>query len=207
MRLILGLALCTTSVIGCAFGAETVTLPPAVGSSLSGGDGRSVVVVVPFEDERAIRHRCGMKKNGYNMDTADLNCSEAPALWIADLIVDQLRAAGFQVSTDSLQQGGGLRVEGSLHKIFVEPLIGFSSVTYETDLHVQLTATSASGLEARRSFFVKARRGGMVATVGQANESMQQAAEKMANDVVAAIISLMNRYPELSQLGITVEAA
>lgn len=70
MRLCLLVALCLLEA-GCAFTTMQLTLPTkTAGIPRDAGGGRQVVVM-PFADERAIGDRCGMKKNGYNMDTAD----------------------------------------------------------------------------------------------------------------------------------------
>jgi len=124
----------------CAFTTVPLTLPiHALAKPISGGNGRQVIVVVPFSDERQIRDRCGMKKNGYNMDTADALCQSDPNAWIATLLARELRASGFTVVDDkAAHRPGALRVEGSLLKIFVEPVIGFWSGSVEADVSIRL---------------------------------------------------------------------
>src|SRR2546422_2938105 len=84
--------------VGCAFGNVSLQLPTGpIGTGLSGGAGREIVLVTPFRDGRQIRDRCGMKKNGYNMDTASVLCSADPASWIANYLAAEFKAAGFSV--------------------------------------------------------------------------------------------------------------
>lgn len=83
---------------GCAFTDIPLTLPSGgLDNTIPGGNQRQVVIIMPFSDEREIRGRCGMQKNGYNMDTADAICQSNPTLWIANLLANELRASGFSV--------------------------------------------------------------------------------------------------------------
>jgi len=183
----------------CAFTNVTVN-PPAsrVSTQLSGGDGRELVVHTPFADERAVRQRCGMMKNGYNMDTASVLCSSDPTGWLADLLVAELRAAGFKVMTEGVtSKSNGVMIDGVLLKFFVEPVIGFSTVTVETDIHIKLVATSKNGLNAERSFFVKGSNSALTGMASNFQPSVDDATKMVIKDMVSAILTLMNRYPEL----------
>lgn len=70
---------------GCAFANVDIhppdTPPAAVLTAEARGGpgrGREVIVYAPFADARYEITRCGMQKNGYNMDTADVKCTEPP---------------------------------------------------------------------------------------------------------------------------------
>ncbi|TMB58744.1 MAG: hypothetical protein E6J60_03480 [Deltaproteobacteria bacterium] len=108
-----GVVLLAVGAAGCAFHDVSLRLPPSVGTGLSGGDSRQVVVVVPFADQRSQPNRCGMQKNSYNMETASAICSEPPAAWLANLLASELRAAGFSVVTQA-DRPSAVRVEGTL---------------------------------------------------------------------------------------------
>lgn len=183
----------------CAFTDVTINpLAPGFSTQLSGGDGRELIVHIPFADERQIRQRCGMQKNGYNMDTASAICSSEPAVWLANLLVEELKAAGFTVKADgATSKANGVRIEGSLVKFFVEPVIGFWTGTIETDTHIKLVATSGNGLVAERSFFIKGTQSALVGTASNFQASVDDATKKVVKGMVSAILTLMNRYPEL----------
>jgi len=183
---------------GCAFVNVPVELPTApLGLGLEGGHGREVTVVAPFQDERTIRDRCGMQKNGYNMDTADAVCQSDPAEWIAILLTAELRSAGFRVVEGS-SEAAAVRIEGALLKLFVEPVIGAWTGSLEADLSARLTVTSGSGLEAERLFFEKTWRGGQVLSHSGAYQiALERAARGIVGDMVAAIAELLDRYPQL----------
>ena len=111
-----------------------------------------------------------------------------------------LRAVGFDVKTAGDPLGPeGVEVEGTLHSLFVEPVIGFSTISYEADIHVKLRVTSESGLVAERSFFVKSADGGAVAMTSVGQGVLDRSTEKIVTEMVAAILSLMNRYPQLGE--------
>ena len=187
---------------GCAFTDIKLTLPTKqLEPSITGGKGRQVIVVVPFADKREIRDRCGMQKNGYNMDTADAICQSDPNNWIATLLEQELRRSGFTVLEPSDEhRAGALRLDGSLLKIFVEPVIGAWSGSLEADLSVKLRATTETGLEAERTFFVKGWKGGtMVSTTQPYLTSLHRATQELLAELVHAVIELMDKYPQLGR--------
>lgn len=191
----------------CAFTDVEVGLPDRYeGMQVSGGEGREVVIVVPFTDQRQIKQRCGMKKNGYNMDTADVFCNAPPAARLAELLAQTLRDAGFRVKTQGeADKPSGVLVEGTLLKFFVEPVIGFAMGSMETDIQVHLVATSENGLRAERSFFVKGTKSAMGATASNYQRSVDQAVQQIVQQMAAAIISLINQYPQLGLAPATLE--
>ena len=172
--------------------------------TVPGGGGRQVVIVVPFSDSREIRERCGMKKNGFNMDSADAVCQSDPNTWIAQLLANELRASGFTVLEEgSDHRRSAVRIDGSLLKIFVEPvwLFGPWSTGVEADLSVKLKATSGTGLAAERMFFVKGWQGrSPFATAQRYQTALHRARHALLEELVRAIVELMDRYPQLGSL-------
>lgn len=185
---------------GCAFNDIPLTLPTkGLESTMPGGRGRQILVSVPFADQRSIRDRCGMQKNGYNMDTADAVCQSDPNAWISQLLADELRASGFEVlTTEQAHRSGAVRVDGSLLKLFVEPVQGVWTGSVEADFSVKLRATSENGLEAERTFFVKGWKGGqLLSTMQPYHTALYRATQDIVAQMVHAIIELMDRYPQL----------
>lgn len=188
------------SASGCAFTDVPLTMPTkGAPDTVPGGRGRQIVLVQPFIDERPTKDRCGMQKNGYNMDTADAKCQEDPAAWMARYLGDELRASGFSVlRPEDAHREGALRLEGALLQLFVEPVIGFWSGSLETDLSVRLVATTATGLRAERVFFVKGvKKGVLASTLNPYHTSLNRAAQDAAVAMVRALIELLDRYPQL----------
>ncbi len=184
---------------GCAFTNLTVTPPQQlIGANLSGGKQRAVVVVAPFSDDRPFKNRCGMQKNGYNMDTASVFCSAEPAQWLADLLGSEFSAAGFNVVAAPPTSARAVRLEGRLLQFFVEPKVGVFTFTPEADIHVQLVASSASGMLAQRDFYVKGTETSMIGTESNFQAASNSAVRAIVKDMVAAVLALVDRYPDLA---------
>jgi len=184
---------------GCAFTNLNVTPPPQpLGSNLSGGKHRNVQVVLPFTDDRPVKERCGMQKNGYNMDTASVYCAAAPAQWLAELLAGELRESGFNVLSSPPGGGDALRLEGHLLQFFVEPKVGLFTFSPEADIHVHLIASSPSGLVAERDFYVKGTETSLVGVESNFQAATNSAVRAIVKDIVTAVIALVDRYPDLA---------
>jgi hypothetical protein len=185
---------------GCALTDVTVH-PPGPGQIVapSGiGRGREVVVMAPFADVRAVRDRCGMKKNGYNTDSADVHCAVQPSDWVTHALIDGLAASGFRVLVN---QAGSTpatpRIDGQLVQFFVEPKIDPFTVTPEADIAVTLHVSSPSGLSAERVFYFKGREPTMFGTDDTFDDAAKNATREAVSGMVAAIVQLLDRYPQL----------
>lgn len=195
----IGLCALAAALAGCAFTDVPLDMPiSGLKTPLRGGNGRRVTVTAPFADQRPQANRCGMQKNGYNMDTANAVCRVPPNEWIAQVLADELRAAGFTVVASGAEHPPGtLVVEGTLLQLFVEPIPGAFSVSCEADLEVRLLATSETGLHATRTFFAKGVWRGFAGVTGPFQDSLKKASDEVLGDMVEAILELMNRYPQL----------
>lgn len=194
MGLILVLA-----VSGCAFTDVPIALSTTPSTGLGGGAGRQVVVVSALTDARPQPDKCGMQKNGFGAETAKAICSMEPTVWVAQRLAAELRAAGLSVVASDTAKPSAVQLSGSLLQLFVEPVAGFSTISLETDIHIKLVATSKTGLLAERDFFVKGVESGLVARAGNFQTSADKATQAIMRDMVAAVISLMNRYPQLGR--------
>ena len=116
------------------------------------GRGREVIIVAPFDDARRDPTRCGMQKNGYQMDTADVECVDRPGRWLADAFAQQLTSAGYRVlRADAVPGPSTLVVRGEVRQLFLEPIDGFFTRTVEADFsaHLTVTRSPASGRTVR----------------------------------------------------------
>lgn len=185
---------------GCAF-VDLNVAPPDAGAlaqSSSLGRGREIILEAPFADQRPLPARCGMQKNGYNMDTANVNCTVSPPAWLSKALEQGLVSAGFRVrGKDNEQSPSAVHVEGAVLQFFVEPDVGFTTFTPEADISVKLVVTSASGLRAERVFYVK----GIEESLVGSEENFQKAAtggtQQIVSAMVNAIAGLLDRYPQL----------
>lgn len=184
---------------GCALTDVTIK-PPAASAAKPQctSSGPVITLVAPFEDHRQQRQRCGMKKNGYNMDTADVLCAQNPSVYLADLLAKRLVEAGYTVERKaSAPSAGALHLQGQLLQFFVEPKVGAFTFTPEADIHVKLTATSASGLDAERDFYVKAEEVSAVGLDENFQSAADQATTQLVGNMAKAVEDLFKRYPDL----------
>lgn len=187
---------------GCAFVNLDVTPPSAAvfTDAPNLGQGREVVVDMPFADRRGFSARCGMQKNGYNMDTADVNCLVPPPQWVAGALEQGLTAAKFRVLHPGDPIGPNVvRIQGAVTQFFVEPDIGAFTVSPEADVGVKLIVTSGSGLRAERVFYVKGMDTTLMATESNFQHASEDATVQIVRLMVESLSKLMNQYPQLGQ--------
>lgn len=182
---------------GCALTNVTVnpTDAPPRGIASTVGRGREIALVNSFEDKRSDPERCGMKKNGYNMDTADVICSLPPPRWLADSLARGLTAAGFVVTGSPSPSPTAARLDGDVLQFFVEPAMGVFRGAIEADVSVHLRLTTPTGLAAERTFYFKRCIGSSFALDSDFQDAASRANELAVNGMVAAIVSLLDRYP------------
>ena len=106
LLLYLACALSLLLPVACALTDATVVLPKArLAPSIESGRRRQVIVTMPFQDAREIRRRCGMKKNSYEMDTADLQCTT----YIEGYPSPRAQLSGSPICSRRSSDGRGLR--------------------------------------------------------------------------------------------------
>jgi len=184
---------------GCAFSNLTVQPPPA--PRLLGrcdDTSPSITLVVPFKDSRPQQWRCGMQKNGYNMDTANVYCASNPSTYLADLLAAELQSAGFAVHRRAeTAPDGALLIEGQLLQFFIEPKVEAFTFNPEADIHIILLATSSLGLRAERDFYVKGTQEALMGAERNFQLAADEATQQIVRNMANAIQELLHRYPEL----------
>jgi hypothetical protein len=181
----------------CALTDATVHPPQQldVASGAGRGGGRNIVLVRPFRSRRG-QERCGMKKNGYNSDTASVFCSRAPERMLGDLIAAQLAAAGFTVLGDPRQADpSGLVITGVVDQTFVEAKQNLFSSSFETDIALHLTAKTGAGLWAERKIYVKGNEATITGSDRDMQASFDSGVRQLVINAVAAIANLAERFP------------
>jgi hypothetical protein len=180
---------------GCA-SPVTVTLASDGRSGLSGGAGRTLLVVTPFADERATPG-CGVQSGNFG-DGPGITCDRAPAPFLTSALVEELKRVGFAVRQAHRPDpaAGATIIRGALVQFFMQPTGGFSHFVMEADIHVRLEVTSPSGLVAKRSFFVKGNLGIGGTAGAAAQQSITDATNRVVKNMVAALLSLGNQHPE-----------
>jgi hypothetical protein len=184
---------------GCAFIDVSIQPPPGPPSGLSStrGRGREIALVTAFEDNRPDTSRCGMQKNGYNSDTANVNCKVPPGRWLANALAQGLSASGFVVTASPSPSPTAVRVGGDVVQFFVEPKLSAFTASPEADISVRLRVTSPSGLSADRLFYFKAEEVSMASTEDNFQLAADSATAQAVRVMVAAIADLLDRYPQV----------
>ncbi len=156
---------------------------------------------MPFSDARPDRSRCGTQKNGYNVETANVECSVPPAQWVADTLAQGLRSAGYHVVVTDYPgapaASSSVVVRGEVLQFFIEPKVGFFTFTPEADISVRLVVTSPSGLRAERRFYFKSEEVSIIGTEDNFQAAANTATQQAVRDMAAAIVELLGRYPDL----------
>jgi hypothetical protein len=188
------LAVAVASGLGCAF-TDVVVTPPPRASVVTGshrGQGRAIVVRRPFTDRRS-NQQCGMKKNGFNSESAKIVCASDPSLALGDLVAAELAASGFKVLRDEKQAGPTTVVlTGTLTQVFVEPTFGFASSDVETDIGLKLHAQTRDGLAADRTFYVKGDEAIMMMSDENIQRSFDSSVRQLVTSVVGAVANLLD---------------
>ena len=184
---------------GCAFvPAQIHRTPPNGTLPTTIGRGREVLVDLPFPEGRRKLGRCGTKKNGYNMESADIVCSESPGSWLGHALAAGLVRAGFRVLTPTSPPGPStVIVRGTVSQFFIESNMAMWDPMLEADIGLTLVLTSQSGLIATRRFYVK----GEHSSAYQSEEESQAAADDATNEMVRVTVTsigaLLDHYPQL----------
>lgn len=196
------LAAATSAASGCAFGDANLKAP-AIGPLSGGkgrGQGREVIVVPSFFDRRPQQQRCGMKKNGYNMDTANLICQFEPDDYLADMVAAQLADAGFVVGRDRKLAGPNtLILNGTVEQMFVEPKSDYFCGWMEADVALVVAATTPAGFSAQRRFYVKGEEATMFGGEIDAAAALSSGVRQLLLSVVGAVANLADQLPVVPQ--------
>jgi len=179
---------------GCAFTEHTVMLPTATSAGISSGGDDRVVVLPPFIDQRDVRTRIGMKKNNFQMDTANVYANQDINAWLGIRLGKELKSSGFKVQ----EEGTGtkaIRIQGHTLKLFIEPVVQWTTVDMETDLSVRIVVARGDGFEAERTYFVKGLSQALAGTGQNYDVSLNNATDSLMKRLVADLINLLNRYP------------
>jgi hypothetical protein len=119
----------------------------------------AVVLVRPFVDGRPQPNRCGMKK--VRRETASVFCESPPNVWLANMLEDDLRAAGVDVFDGAAPPGrDAATIAVVLTQFFVEPEVwnyyyviwNFQEHRPEADIGLRLTVRGPAFVGERRLY-------------------------------------------------------
>ncbi len=135
-----------------------------------------------------------MKKNNFQMDTANVYANQDINAWLGIRLGKELKSSGFKVQ----EEGTGtkaIRIQGHTLKLFIEPVVQWTTVDMETDLSVRIVVARGDGFEAERTYFVKGLSQALAGTGQNYDVSLNNATDSLMKRLVADLINLLNRYP------------
>jgi hypothetical protein len=181
---------------GCAFTDGHVKLDPIPTASAAHGGGGRELVVFPATDTRTEHARCGVKRNTYGSETADVLCTPEPSAWLSELVLRGLDRAKFKiVTTQTAQSADPLRIRLRLAHLFIDQIPGMMTVTLHTDVNVVVSVESKAGLVAERSFLVQTDTEVAAVLDRGLKDAMDQATARLVDRIVDAVLVLSKRYP------------
>ena len=137
-----------------------------------------------------------MKKNGYNMDTANVFCLESPETVLPRLLAQELRAAGFNVLLDRNEAAPGTPVvRGAVEQFFIEPKMNYLWSVAEADVAVVLRVELPHERVATRRFFVKGEEATFLSPDSDMYLAQNSAVHEVLLDSVGALANLIDRLP------------
>ena len=193
-QLVLGvvLSLLTTA---CAVVDQTVKLPEGrVSDQGVGKRSAGVVIVSPVTDQREIRDHIGVKKTAFGIPTAKIYPDRNVAVWLRERLKAELRTAGFDIARKG--EPASATVELALLRFFVEPVLGWDTETFETDLAVRVTVTPPSGSRAEREYRTRGVAEGQTPSEKNYTPSLEQATAELMKQLVPDILNLAGRSSE-----------
>lgn len=181
---------------GCAFTDGHVKLDPIPTASAAHGGAAREVVVFPPTDTRSEQARCGVKRNTYGSETADVLCTPEPSQWLGELVLRGLDRAKFKVvTTQTAHSADPLRIRLRLAHLFIDQIPGMMTVTLHTDINVVVSVDSNAGLVAERSFLVQTDTNVLGVVDKGLQAAMDEATARLADRIVDAVLVLSKRYP------------
>lgn len=187
---------------GCALSTTHVRPSPIDTNVMASarGRGREVIIAAPFDDARDDKHRCGLKRNGFGLETADVICDVPAGRWVADELAERLTREGYRVlSAEAVPGPATIVVRGTLKKLFVEP----TATHVRGDAMVDLVVTTASGFRSTKTVDVRVKRPAMITAEDPLEEAAHHATRHLAVDMATAIGDLLEPHPDLGAPGAT----
>lgn len=120
----------------CAFTDATLQVEHDDEVNITGpiSEARGIVFSAPrLEDARLDKARIGWKKNGYGMNTADINTEQPVEIIVENAIIDAIKDNGHSVADDNQ-----IRITGTVDRFWFETDVNFWSIEFIGDIQCKL---------------------------------------------------------------------
>ena len=177
-------------VTACVSMDQTVSLPESeISNEKPAKRSEGALVVPPVADQREIKDHIGLKKTAFGIPTAKIYPDRNVAVWLRESVRAELRAAGFNIVRKE-ETTSASTIELILLKFFVEPVMGWGTETFETDLAVRLRVTTAAGRSTERDYLTRGVAAGRDPSEKNYTPSLEQATAELIKRVVPDILAL-----------------
>ena len=177
-------------VTACVSMDQTVSLPESeISNEQPAKRSEGALVVPPVADQREIKDHIGLKKTAFGIPTAKIYPDRNVAVWLRESVRAELRAAGFNIVRKD-ETASASTIELILLKFFVEPVMGWGTETFETDLAVRLKVTPAAGRSTERDYLTRGVAAGRDPSEKNYTPSLEQATAELIKRVVPDILAL-----------------
>ena len=188
-RLILG-SLLLVLMTACVYMDQTIRLPEnGISNDQPGRRSETALIVTPVADQRQITDHIGVKKTAFGIPTAKIYPDRNVAVWLRESVRTELRAAGFNIVRKG-QTAPASTIELILVKFFVEPVMGWGTETFETNLAVRLRVTTAAGNSTERDYLTRGVAAGRDPGEKNYTPSLEQATAELMKRLVPDIMAL-----------------
>ena len=177
-------------VTACVSMDQTVSLPESeISKEQPAKRSEGALVVPPVADQREIKDHIGLKKTAFGIPTAKIYPDRNVAVWLRESVRAELRAAGFNIVRKD-ETASASTIELILLKFFVEPVMGWGTETFETDLAVRLRVTPSTGRSTERDYLTRGVAAGRDPSEKNYTPSLEQATAELIKRVVPDILAL-----------------
>jgi uncharacterized lipoprotein YajG len=190
-KLVLGIGL-SLLLTACAAVDQTVKLPEdPVSDQGVGKSSAGVLIVSQVRDQREIKDYIGLKKTAFGIPTAKIYPDRNVAVWLRERLKAELRNAGFDIARHG--EPASATVELALLRFFVEPVLGWDTEKFETDLAVRVKVTPPSGSRAEREYQTRGVAEGRAPSEKNYTPSLEQATAELMKQLVPDILDHAGR--------------
>ena len=160
-----------------------------------------IVCLNKFSDNRRVKQRIGVVKNGYGMETANVLTDQDITIVISKAIKKELNNLGYEVKLINVDFGEGIKsyqgcdvVDGSIKNFFVEPIMKFTEIEDRAIITVDILVQTEAGKEFKKTYSANGKSfSNLGVTARLAKEAMDKALQNIILDIKADIPKIMEQ--------------
>ena len=142
---------------GCAFKNQKIAIEYESNGQTS--NETATICLNKFSDNRLVKHRIGIVKNGMGVETADILTDQDIRILISNSIKEEMQNLGYSVKLIDVEYGKGINkydtcdiVDGQIKEVFVEPIFSMFSVEGKAIITINMLIQTQSGKEFKKIY-------------------------------------------------------